>query len=65
MLWNGRFFAYGCEKDGSGRRDDLLFTGQARRTVRKPLLRLGRRRADADDPRIGRLAVQDIALQDP
>ena len=28
MLWNGRFFAYGCEKDGSGRRDDLLFTGQ-------------------------------------
>lgn len=41
------------------------FHRTARRTVRKPLLRLGRRRADADDPRIGRLAVQDIALQDP
>lgn len=28
MLWNGRFFSYGCEIDGSKRRDDLLFTGQ-------------------------------------
>lgn len=27
-LWNGRFFAYGCELDGSGRRDDIMFTGQ-------------------------------------
>ena len=27
-LWNGKFFAYGCEKDGTGRRDDILFTGQ-------------------------------------
>lgn len=28
LLWNGKFFAYGCEKDGSGRRDDIMFTGQ-------------------------------------
>lgn len=28
MLWNGRFFAYGCETDGSQRLDNLLFTGQ-------------------------------------
>lgn len=28
MLWNGRFFAYGCEIDGSGRKDNMLFTGQ-------------------------------------
>lgn len=28
MLWNGRFFAYGCETDGSNRLDNLLFTGQ-------------------------------------
>lgn len=28
MLWNGRFFAYGCETDGSKRLDSLLFTGQ-------------------------------------
>jgi len=27
-LWNGRFFSYGCEKDGSGRADSILFTGQ-------------------------------------
>jgi uncharacterized protein (DUF608 family) len=28
LLWNGRFFAYGCEPDGSGRLDSILFTGQ-------------------------------------
>jgi non-lysosomal glucosylceramidase len=28
FLWNGRFFAYGCEADGSGRLDSILFTGQ-------------------------------------
>lgn len=28
MLWNGRFFSYGCEIDGSGRLDHILFTGQ-------------------------------------
>ncbi len=28
LLWNGRFFAYGCEIDGSGRQDSILFTGQ-------------------------------------
>ncbi len=28
MLWNGRFFAYGCNIDGSERRDDIVFTGQ-------------------------------------
>lgn len=28
MLWNGRFFAYGCEIDGTGRKDNILFTGQ-------------------------------------
>jgi uncharacterized protein (DUF608 family) len=28
LLWNGRFFAYGCEIDGSGRKDSILFTGQ-------------------------------------
>ena len=28
LLWNGRFFAYGCEADGSGRQDSILFTGQ-------------------------------------
>jgi uncharacterized protein (DUF608 family) len=28
LLWNGRFFAYGCEVDGSGRKDSILFTGQ-------------------------------------
>lgn len=27
-LWNGRFFAYGCEPDGSKRLDNVLFTGQ-------------------------------------
>ncbi len=28
MLWNGRFFSYGCEIDGSNRLDSILFTGQ-------------------------------------
>lgn len=28
LLWNGRFFAYGCEIDGSGKKDNILFTGQ-------------------------------------
>ena len=28
MLWNGRFFSYGCELDGSKRLDNILFTGQ-------------------------------------
>ena len=28
MLWNGRFFSYGCEVDGSGELKDTLFTGQ-------------------------------------
>ncbi|WP_029906763.1 GH116 family glycosyl-hydrolase [Prevotella sp. 10(H)] len=28
MLWNGRFFSYGCEIDGSGKLDNILFTGQ-------------------------------------
>ncbi len=28
VLWNGRFFSYGCEIDGSGRLDNILFTGQ-------------------------------------
>jgi len=28
LLWNGRFFAYGCELDGSGRKDNIMFTGQ-------------------------------------
>lgn len=28
VLWNGRFFSYGCEIDGSGRLDNMLFTGQ-------------------------------------
>lgn len=27
-LWNGRYFAYGCEPDGSKRIDCILFTGQ-------------------------------------
>lgn len=27
-LWTGRFFAYGCEPDGSKRLDNVLFTGQ-------------------------------------
>lgn len=27
-LWNGRFFAYGSEPDGSKRLDNVLFTGQ-------------------------------------
>lgn len=27
-LWIGRFFAYGCEPDGSKRLDNVLFTGQ-------------------------------------
>lgn len=27
-LWNGRFFAYGADIDGSHRRDDILFSGQ-------------------------------------
>jgi hypothetical protein len=26
-LWNGRFFSYGCELDGSGRRDEIMFSG--------------------------------------
>lgn len=28
LLWNGRFFSYGCEVDGLGRLDSILFTGQ-------------------------------------
>lgn len=28
LLWNGRFFSYGCEIDGSRRLDNILFTGQ-------------------------------------
>jgi uncharacterized protein (DUF608 family) len=28
MLWNGHFFSYGCETDGSKRLDNILFTGQ-------------------------------------
>ncbi len=28
LLWNGRFFSYGCEIDGSKRLDNILFTGQ-------------------------------------
>ncbi len=28
MLWNGRFFSYGCQVDGTGRLDNILFTGQ-------------------------------------
>ena len=28
LLWNGRFFSYGCEPDGTRRRDHLVFTGQ-------------------------------------
>lgn len=28
MLWNGRFFSYGCQIDGTGRLDNILFTGQ-------------------------------------
>lgn len=28
MLWNGSFFSYGCQVDGSGRLDNILFTGQ-------------------------------------
>lgn len=28
LLWNGRFFSYGCELDGSKRLDNILFTGQ-------------------------------------
>lgn len=28
LLWNGRFFAYGCDVDGTGRLDSILFTGQ-------------------------------------
>ena len=27
-LWNGRFFSYGCQRDGSEREDNILFTGQ-------------------------------------
>lgn len=27
-LWTGRFFAYGCEPDGSKQLDNVLFTGQ-------------------------------------
>ncbi|MBN1902614.1 hypothetical protein JW926_14915 [Candidatus Sumerlaeota bacterium] len=27
-LWNGRFFSYGCEMDGTGRQDHRMFTGQ-------------------------------------
>ncbi len=27
-LWNGRFFAYGADLDGSHRRDDIMFSGQ-------------------------------------
>jgi non-lysosomal glucosylceramidase len=27
-LWGGRFFAHGCEVDGSKKRDDIMFTGQ-------------------------------------
>jgi non-lysosomal glucosylceramidase len=28
LLWNGQFFSYGCQVDGTGRLDDTLFTGQ-------------------------------------
>jgi uncharacterized protein (DUF608 family) len=28
LLWTGRFFAYGCNPDGSGKLDSILFTGQ-------------------------------------
>ena len=28
LLWNGHFFSYGCQVDGSGRLDNILFTGQ-------------------------------------
>ena len=27
-LWNGKFFAYGADLDGSHRRDDIMFSGQ-------------------------------------
>ncbi|MFW6308455.1 MAG: GH116 family glycosyl-hydrolase [bacterium] len=27
-LWNGEFFAMGSDRDGSNRRDDIMFTGQ-------------------------------------
>jgi hypothetical protein len=27
-LWNGRFFAYGCDPNGSNRRDYIMFSGQ-------------------------------------
>lgn len=27
-LWNGEYFAIGCNRDGSNRRDDIMFTGQ-------------------------------------
>jgi len=27
-LWNGKFFAYGAERDGSKREDDIMFSGQ-------------------------------------
>ena len=28
LRYNGKFFAYGCQTDGSGRTDDLMFNGQ-------------------------------------
>lgn len=27
-LWNGKYFAYGCDLDGGNRRDDIMFSGQ-------------------------------------
>lgn len=27
-LWNGRFFSYGCDLDGSNEQDKIMFTGQ-------------------------------------
>ena len=27
-LWNGKFFSYGCDSDGSNERDRMMFTGQ-------------------------------------
>ena len=27
-LWNGQFFSYGCDPDGSNERDRMMFTGQ-------------------------------------
>ena len=27
-VWNGKYFSYGCDVDGSNRRDDIMFSGQ-------------------------------------